>query len=606
MATTKPPKRFIAIDGESVTVNGEHRYILLMSSDYEYIHMPEGIPTKRCFEFLLSLPKDTIPVAFGLNYDVNMMLRDFGRKRLEALWTEGKTSWFDYDIEWIPGKWFRITHNGLNRKRRTVKVNETFGFFQSSFIKALEKWKIDYQNPDELETMKGARSTFDSAMVERIIDYCHTECELLVRLMDGLRTALLDVDIELTSWNGAGSVAATLLRKHGVKVHHKPHTELPPHVQEQSLHAYFGGRTELFQQGSFPLITEYDICSAYPYAAQFLPSMAKGRWRRVKHYQPHKPHAIYHVSWDLPPETVVAPFPYRYAGSRISYPLNGSGYYHAIEVKAALDAYPNHITIHSGITYTPSDDVANPFEFIQELYEYRRELKAQAHAGEKCIKLGINSVYGKLAQGTGYRDSLPPFQSYFWAGEITARTRSTVFTIARLHPRDIVMVATDAVFLRGAHDLPVGTALGDLERVDLDQAFTAQPGVYRARSDGKDIKRSRGFFAKDIDFDALAKGFHDMGPDYIGHYKSTRFHGLGTSLMSRDMDKWRTWITAERKLSLYPSTKVIRDPDARPVHHTPPRVRDPFVPSAPYRMKLRGYRDNNEEYTAGAEQPLRS
>jgi hypothetical protein len=595
-------KPFMGIDGEGYTVNDEHRYVLLMNSDGEYAYDHEGLSTIRCFDYLLRQPRTHIYVAFGLNYDVNMILRDLGKQTLKHLWVTGRARWGPYNIEWIPGKWFRLSSD---EEPKGIKVNETFGFFQMSFVKALEKWNIQVNDSDELEAMKRARSIFDSEMRDRIISYCNSECELLVLLLDALRTALQDVGINLSSWNGAGSIAASVLRREGVKNHHVPHTDLKPEIQHASLSAYFGGRTELFRQGLHPVVSQFDICSAYPFAALSLPSLQGGKWRHHKSWQEKAEHAIWEVEWDLPESTRVAPFPYRNKGS-ICYPLNGKGWYHACEVKEALKHY-DQITITQGWSFTNAVGAEFPFSFIESLYAYRRTLKAEGHAGEKCIKLGINSLYGKLAQGVGYRDALPPFQSYFWAGEITARTRARLLELMQCAPDKVIMVATDGIFYEGVVEHTTGTELGDLEGNTLTEMFTAQPGVYSAKTDdGSEIKRSRGFFAKEIDFGALITGYNNDGCDHIGHYNSTRFVGAGTALMSKELAHWRTWRESTRKLSLYPSTKVVKDPAERPTLHLPPTLATPPIPSEPYRPKIKGYADDQIDYTQGKEQPLRT
>lgn len=596
---------FIAIDGEAWTLEDDHKYVLLMDSNRRHVINSDGIPTKACFDFLLGLPPKSIPVAFGLNYDVNMWLRDFGRARLEQLWKEGSCQWFDYKVEWIPGKWFKVSHG-----KTKVKVYEVFGFFQARFVKALADWNIPVQDNDELEEMKSSRGEFDESMMPRIVDYCHTECQLLVTLMEGLRNALDVVNIKLRGWNGAGAIAASILSAQGVKAHLVHQAHLPEPIQHACLSAYFGGRTELFQQGSFDTISQYDICSAYPWAATFLPSLTGSRWEHLAGYDRTEPHVIYEVGWTIAPGSILGPFPYRGKGGRICYPVNGRGWYHACEVAEAVRLYGDDIHVYQGWCLKHGGDtgLSQPFEFIPPLYAYRRQLKQEGQAAEKCLKLGINSLYGKLAQGIGYKDQPPPFQSYFWAGEITARTRSRMLSIAAQYPEALIMLATDGAFFNGdvqLDDEPIGSNLGDLEYGTITGAFTAQPGVYTGSKGGDVIKRSRGFFAKEIDFDVIREGSETTGPYYVGRYSSTRFQGLGTSLMRKDMSGWRTWVTQDRKLILTPQIKGIEDPDARPVRHTPPRLPSPVIPSLPYTPK-RGHSDDDDEYRQGKDQPLRS
>src|SRR3954447_23558236 len=102
---------FIAVDGESFTENGEHRYVLLAASDGRYQFDSKGLSTVRCFETLLGLTKKHIIVAFGWNYDVNMILRDLDNESLIRLWKLGWVQWNGYRIEWIPNKIFTVSSN---------------------------------------------------------------------------------------------------------------------------------------------------------------------------------------------------------------------------------------------------------------------------------------------------------------------------------------------------------------------------------------------------------------------------------------------------------------------------------------------------------------
>jgi hypothetical protein len=596
----RPSRPFSGIDGESYTVEGEHRYVLLMESTGAHIFEPNGLGTKQCFDFLLSLPKKKIYVAFGLNYDVNMMLVDFGKARLKELWTDGECLWFGYKIEWIPGKWFRI-----KKGNDSIRIDEVFGFFQTSFLRALEKWKIPPQDQAMIEKMKGSRSVFDDGMRKQLIEYCHLETVLTNQLMEAVRGSTKSVGLQVQRWNGAGAIAASILKRGGVKDHIVRHDDLEKEVQYATLKAYFGGRTELFQQGRFRRLYQYDIVSAYPYAAISLPSLTKGYWKYEKTYNPQWEHAIWHVRWRITDPTI-SPFPYRYKGARICYPSNGEGWYHACELRAALSASPSGgIDVLDGYVFHCANS-DRPFYFVPLLAAEKVKYKRKGHGGEKILKLGLNAMYGKLAQGKGYKDTIPPYQSFFWAGEITARTRARMLELAHLSPENVVMIATDGIFYKEDPRVRFTDELGGLDKTILSDCFTAQPGVYRAfTDDGTEIRKSRGFFAKEIDFEQLEQGFTEQGPYFIGNYLSTRFVGLGTALMSKDMGHWRSWQKKTRKLTLHPSVKRLLDSESRPVLHLPPILSEPVVPSAPYTPKGAGYLEDEEDAIQGKEQPLK-
>src|SRR5690606_37191567 len=121
------------------------------------------------------------------------------------------------------------------------------------------------------------------------------------------------------------------------------------------LGAYFGGRIQPLQIGEHHKVVTHDIISAYPAAMIQLPS-ALGTWRKTNSYKPNHQWACYFVSWNLPPSTLIAPFPVRAKLNHsvtINYPLAGSGLYWQPEIAAALAHYCKHIEIHYGFYFTP-------------------------------------------------------------------------------------------------------------------------------------------------------------------------------------------------------------------------------------------------------------
>lgn len=544
-------RQFVAIDGESFTGEDSHDYVLLASSTEHYAYNTDGLSTVECLKYLLALRRSTpasIYVAFGLNYDVNMILRDLGKDALEHLWKYHRLRWRGYNIEWIPGKWFSVS----TKNHKACRIFDTFGFFQSSFLKALDDWGIEA--PKTMAGMKESRHAFNPEMLPQIIEYCQDECAKLVQLMNALRDALDSVGLTPRSWVGAGAIASQLMRREGVKSSHA-YDAAQPKMREAIHRAYFGGRVELFQSGSFLRLTAYDVCSAYPSEALKLPALSGGTWQPTTN--PRARYGLSRVRWDVPADARVMPFPLR-KGAAIFYPTNGEGWYHAPEIKAALDAYPDYVEVLESYEFVPADDVM-PFDFIRSEYEERRKLKAAGDPAQKVVKLGLNSLYGKLAQGVGYADSEPPFQSFHWAGRITSGTRARLFELACEAPDDVVMIATDGIFFRDpAPDFPTGKNLGALELSTFADAFVAQPGVYTATDeDGKIISKSRGFFAREIDWDDIRRGWMEDGPEYISYYNSRRFLGLGGALGRRDLSQWRTWVDGTRALSLYPSRKFL-------------------------------------------------
>lgn len=576
-------RHFIALDGEGIN----DRYVLLASSTGSYTENLQGLSTPDCFDYLLGLPhppKATY-VGFFFSYDVNMMLRDIPLPKLKELWSLKYLYWRGYILEWTPNKCFTLKRES---PRKSISIYDVGGFFQTSFVNALDKWDAAPKEVIErIRNMKQQRDTFDKESIDQIRQYCLDECEHLVTLMQKLETALHDTNLTPRHWQGAGSIAARLMQTQRVRKHHQPDTTWGTDVHSAILHSYFGGRVELFLQGYHRGVTAYDVNSAYPCAAMLLPSL-HGEFKETDTIPAF---GICHVQWDLPRDTIVAPFPFRKKGA-IYWPLKGEGFYHAIEVRQALLHYPEHIRLLRAYEYTPLSNGGDlPFSFIAGAYEERAKFKREGNPAEKALKLGLNSLYGKLAQGIGYRGQPPKHRSYLWAGFITAHCRSRMFTLAMQQPEDVIMIATDGVFLRHDPLLLVSDKLGELSKSEYQTLFTAQPGVY-STLDGT-VNKTRGFTVKEVDFDTLSKGYDAKGPFFVARYQSRRFQGLGTSLQRKTMDGWRTWPDANRSLSLYPSRKWVNtyhnidEWQANPVEyvrHYPPIVEgmsEPYKPKTP-------------------------
>jgi DNA polymerase type B, organellar and viral len=548
------PPEFIAVDGEA---DDQGRYIILCDSTGRALVNPDGIGTRQALEWLVQLGGAGVRrqvVCFGLNYDVNQWLRDLNRFELQRVAVEGGCSWrLRWKLKWWPAKYFQITDR---KTRTTVKVCEVFGFFQTSFVKALEQWGL--HAPAELQLMKRRRGTFTQHELDRVVAYCQSECRLLVQLMNRLAEACENAGCApRRDWIGAGAIASSLLHSKGVKAHHVYDADLAPRetVEELILGAYYGGRVELLTLGEFPAIQTRDVRSAYPHAAAQLPSLIGAKTVKRKRADLSLEWAIWRVRWQGQAHGQLAPFPVRQRDGSIIYPESGEGAYHAIEVRTAIELGYD-VQILEGVQLKPAHP-GQPFEWIPAVYQHRARLKARGDAAEKALKLGLNSVYGKLAQGYGHGP--PPFQSYWWAGHITAATRARMLALAH-RSRGVVMISTDGLFavapgVRGSSR----PTLGSWEPDSVSEFFAAQPGVYHGLRDGRPLVKSRGFFAKDVDYDQLRQVWREDGPDGVYHYASRRFIGARVALHRNRLDLWRQWVEEQRAITLEPTRKIWTD-----------------------------------------------
>ncbi len=563
---------FVFWDGEGVTVNGVHRYVMLLSSRGDRIVNADGLSSRDCMETLCdgaARNPRAWHVGFAFSYDANMILRDVPRALLRALWQgervfycvrETEHTLYGFRLQYRPRKEFVISRVLLHRASRqeidkpvTCRVWDTFGFFQSSFVKALESYGI--ASPAEMKRMKSRRSLFTLAEMPEMETYCASECAHGEQLCDTFAGYLEDAKIRLSRFDGAGAVAAALFRQAGVKAHKAPTLGA---VADAVQAAYFGGRIELARYGHHAgRVYQYDLRSAYPAAMTEVPCLACGSWERVRAARELQPFALYRVEWSMAGD--VLPFPWRGSHGGVFFPPEGRGWYWGCELQGA-DAL-----LRAGIAtgdYRILDAWVfrrgcehEPFAWLRESYATRAKWRAEGIGAEKVLKLGINSVYGKCAQRVGARGMIPSWHQMEWSGYTTARTRSRLLqaAIPSIENGTLVMFATDAIFTTAElPELRISEQLGDWDCELYDGITAVQSGVYWLWRDRKPKAKSRGFRPSELDVRAVLDGWRD-GADKVTAM-ATRFVALGRALAGDvSYTSWRQWVTAPRQLALHPA-----------------------------------------------------
>jgi len=480
-------KKIIAWDGEGENIKKEHRLILVANSEGNLIidRQRKGQFTYReWLPFLCSRP-NTINVWFSFGYDVNMMFKDLDLESKKSLFGQSKKTPIEvnneiYVIKYIPRKILTITHNN-----KTFTHYDVFGFFQTSFEKTLTNWNIT--TPEIITKGKKLRSDFTKQELDFIIQYNFAECEKLLELVTLLREAIHNAQIpQLRSWHGAGAIASRFLDSWGVadqQTNIKP-TEATTQLFEARKFAYFGGRSELFSRGlQKRAIYQYDINSAYPFACCFIPALHDKQWYYVKQQNTRKikkdAFGLIHVKWNLPYNTRVGPLPFRRQDNAIIFPRSGEGWYHNIEVQTAIEQGYKLELVEAHILESPYDYFLK--EPILDMAAHRLELKQKKDFAHIPIKLGLNSVYGKIAQRPIKREdetyTLGKYSELFWAGFITAKTRSML--LQSINKTNVIMVATDGIFSpTKLKNIQLGSDLGQWEYTEHKNANFLLSGVY--------------------------------------------------------------------------------------------------------------------------------
>lgn len=554
---------FIAWDGEGITFPGSpvQSYVLFGNSEGDSIRSTD-LSSVECFELLLRAElkcPEAIHVGFSMQYDFNMMFKDLPRPVLNRIYKTHKAKWNGYRIEYFPGKWLTISKRGL----ATIRLFDVFGFFQSSFVKAVAEF-LGTDDPEYQRVVNGkdARKSFTFDQLDSyIVPYWRAELRLLVRVMESLREDLHQADLHIQSWHGPGAVANTVFRTNRIQ---SCKGESPSEVNRAAQYAYAGGRFELFRAGHFPHpVYQYDICSAYPSIIAGLPTLNNPSWSQTSSLQ-RGTFSIYRVryqyngsvrqEWNVP-----HPLFYRDLHGHVSYP--GMVETWVWEPEAAL--LDSSAIIEGYVLHDTGD---RPFTFVEEMYKRRRQWKDNGISAQRALKLALNSLYGKMAQRAGWSEGepIPRWHQLEWAGYVTSATRAKLYgAISALAdtPNAILAVETDAIFSSvpfptSEPSLVIGKGLGEWEETTYDAITYLQSGVYWAEQNGKVIDKYRGFDKGTLPHEAamayltaLDKAYAsgrdlDSIPNLSG--VTTRFIGMGLGLHTKAV--WRSWETEPRAL----------------------------------------------------------
>lgn len=280
---------------------------------------------KQILDWLLSLPAKYEPVRinrksqggavflmFGSGYDITQILSQTSLntahnvvKRVSFTDDEARDApefWGEYAFSYMKGKWFDIwrlrdhnhpiKHDGRIDAIEHIKIYDVLGYFQKPFADVVDdmlkrKMANEYEQA-LIKEMKATRGDFADEIIERITEYCLTECRLLSKQMGQLRQMMFDFGIRPLSWHGPGALASAVFRKEKIARHFGEHisaSDISPQ-QDWAHHAFVGGRIETLKQGyvKSAALYVYDVSSCYPAGAANLPSLSPeyGRWRKAE------------------------------------------------------------------------------------------------------------------------------------------------------------------------------------------------------------------------------------------------------------------------------------------------------------------------------------
>jgi hypothetical protein len=530
----------------------------------------ESLSTQDCFDTMVRVAKanpNSIHVSFSFKYDIDMIFRDIPVAGVRMLVRKNRMHWKGFYIEVLPGKWLQVTKDGI-----TCRIYDLFSFFATSFVKALKVWKVG--TPKQLakiEEGKGARGAFKLEDLDRlVIPYWREELSLLVDLANSLRDILYSAGIRPARWHGPGAVANYLFSDNKSSQAMPDYDAMPSAVLDAGQVSYAGGRFEAFRIGYYDgPIYSADINSAYPYAMSKLPNMATGKW---VHFEGLPPSEVVR-------EATVGMFHIRYAygadakraiaydgmpaAGHYRYPKSGTVHFrhsspgvwiHAPEFRNFLVQFEMGMFEVFDVleAWIYEDDGSRPFSWVEDIYRQRQEWKRAGNPAQLAAKLGINSLYGKLAQRVGGKDGKPKWHNLEMAGHITSTCRAMLYAASWQQWAELVAYQTDGIYSTAPMEfLPngSGTELGQWEVEQYSGMLHLQSGVYWLRDqDGNWLRpKTRGIPQQHMDFSKAMESLVNETPLMVEQNQFIRF---GLADMRRSgLSLWRTWQINEKDFS---------------------------------------------------------
>lgn len=571
-------RRFIAWDGEGIDLSGpnmpQHYVLFGCSAEPDsplMIDNPTGnldfIEIARYICDVGSRYPDAKHIGYSFAYDQNMIIRSLSAGLKERIYDGQSVYVADgadrYRVKIIPRKRIEFTRYRPHTGKVSVRIDDIFSFFGSSFVKAYESLNPECTDDREWATVvdgKARRSDTRYVDLGMVREYWHAEIRFVEDLARRFRDIVYGGGFYINDWYGPGVLANYVRREHRLAAHEwgGKESNIPPGAHHASKSAFYGGRFEQFACGRVVgRVYGLDLNSAYPAAFCHVPSLAEGGfWNHVE--QPSDSPATFGVykirysdpahtaeGWGTPiPSGPIQPLPHRDADGRISYPGVTEGWYWRPEVDAVRDLYPGRVQVFEGWEWVPVPSSGYPWrDFMSSMFEKRLWLKQQRNPVQMSYKLAMNSLYGKEAQRVGWnkeKKTPPKAHTLAIAGFVTSWCRAQILRVASsLRPDQLIAIETDGIYTTAdpaALNLQLGENLGEWELSEYDEIMYLQSGVYAARQGDQWLTvKTRGMSAATVD--PVAMGSYllslppgDIWPEFTASEDGRQFVTLGAAL----------------------------------------------------------------------------
>ncbi len=533
--------------------------------------------------------RQSINFYYNLQYDFEGMLKFFNKE--VAILLYGATSAFldehcnaltiekakeesitySYKVSYIPKKAFHIKIRGDKK----YSYYDLLQYYQMGLDKAAKKY-LDGEGKDDFKAKYTSKALFecrstiefeilrftkyfrDNAILtseqkvkeikemteffrsfnspqhyrETLIKYCIKDASICRKLghiiVDGINSF-----VNTKNFNSSATISEYYFRSNNLEI-----PKLAPHILQDAMRNYYGGRFENMKKGYIRNVSIYDIKSAYPYAMADMMILSKNPIvKNVYSFHEEAIYGTYNINVHIPPDTYISPLPVR--ESLLYFPNGHFKNYHVdkITLKTLLD---NGYDVTLNEAMEIYDDNASPKlrELILKLFAIKEDKKNQPEVVRLAAKIILNSLYGKFIQlvdDTGLEiindledlETISPAELFhiatkyykrvhtnnfktgklfapYYAAHITAHTRNYLFDTSKKVGYDkIIAYHTDSIMLQGHDLIDTGHNLGDFELESIKmkdkstevkdaELYLLKSGFYQVMKDNLIKLRARG------------------------------------------------------------------------------------------------------------------
>ena len=492
MTKTKRVNKNIAFDTE--TING--RCFLLADSTGLFINDSEFEGLEGLLHFLNSKRyRSTNNWFYNLEYDTNAIIHFLSFEDRKYISSFNYVDYEGYRIQIIPKKELKISVLKDDKLLHTTAFYDLAQFYNFNKLATLaETTEYDKVYVSDISQINKNKYYSDSAYYDLINDRCIIDSKIAKIKADELTTNINKV-VRLNKYRSNASIARRYVLENIKRNLRMPSTA----ILDKALKAYHAGHIETCKIGLFKNVHNYDIKSAYP---SFIADLyeTNGEYVHNKEYVPDTAYSFYNIEidyendylsplWCLKPEGnyhATGKYNTWIAQCELEY-FNDNGYDCKI-----LDAY------HIEKDYYTEKPFYN---LIHDLYKERLKAKDAEEEIELVYKVILNSIYG-VTLNTIMKKTLSDYETdlyeirdgevIFYEKEykatnmynpvygcdITAGTRTKIFSDFGEKAKDIISINTDGVYMLSKSNVTISKKLGEYGYKNFKKFMVLGSGRY--------------------------------------------------------------------------------------------------------------------------------